>query len=512
MPRPRARRKSETARLVAAVLGLLCAPSIAVAQTPATGPTASGATATGATGSGATAAGTPPSTTGALPASPGEDPLFSTNRPRLRSGTPAQAQTRATTRRLPRNPARASVQAPVATLPDPTPDPVPIRRRRADEDPYAAIGLRAGGVVLYPTLDQTVGYDSNPNRAAGAGSKGSTVLRTDAEARLQSDWRTHALTGRLRGSYLYYPAIDGASRPELDGNLAYRHDFTRDTQAEFELRGRLDTQRPGSPELNVAVRDRPLVTSLGTTLGGTQRFNRLSFTLRGTLDRTAYEDASLTNGATLKQSDRNVTQLGLRLRAGYEVTPGLTPFVEALADRRVYDDSIDQYGFRRESRGVGARAGAAFEITRKLTGEAALGYLTRDYEDARLKSLRGATADAALSWSVSPVTTVRTTLATTLDETSLAGASGAITRRAGLELAHDFQRHIAMTAGVTASRTDYRGVRLTEDVVAGSLRLDYRFSRTLSARASYSHERLISSVPGADYTANIYLLGLRLQR
>jgi hypothetical protein len=443
--------------------------------------------------------------------SPGEE-LFSSNKPRLRTGSPVQGSTRANTKRLPRNATRKQVYVPVAVLPAPEPVRPPIRRRRADEDPYAPTGIRMGGVTLYPSIDQNVGYDSNPNRAPGIRAKGSTLLRTDVEARLQSDSRVNALTGRLRGSYLLYPSIDGADRPELDGNLAYRHDFNRDLQGELELRGRIDTQRPGSPDLNVAVKDRPVVASIGTMAGLTQRFNRISIGLRGTVDRSFFQDASLTNGTKLSQSDRDFNQFGVRLRAGYDISPGLTPFVEALLDTRQYDETTDRFGFRRDSVGTGARVGSTFEITRKLTGEASVGYLTRRYDDARLGDLRGAIADAALIWSVSPITNVRVNLATTLDETSLVGASGAITPRAGVELTHEFQRNLAMTASLTGQRSDYRGVSLTEDTLTAGLRLDYKLTRSVVVRASYAHERLKSSAPGADYTANVYLLGLRLQR
>ena len=68
--------------------------------------------------------------------------------------------------------------------------------------------------------------------------------------------------------------------------------------------------------------ERPLVTTTGAAAGVTQRFNRLLVGLRGTVDRTVYEDAHLTNGTTLDQSDRDSNQYGLRLRVGYELTPG----------------------------------------------------------------------------------------------------------------------------------------------------------------------------------------------
>jgi hypothetical protein len=42
-------------------------------------------------------------------------------------------------------------------------------------------------------------------------------------------------------------------------------------------------------------------------------------------------------------------------------------------------------------------------------------------------------------------------------------------------------------------------------------KLEYKVTRSVSLRASYMHELLDSSFPNADYTANVYLVGLRFQ-
>jgi hypothetical protein len=64
---------------------------------------------------------------------------------------------------------------------------------------------------------------------------------------------------------------------------------------------------------------------------------------------------------------------------------------------------------------------------------------------------------------------------------------------------------------VTLSEADYRGIDLREEGFAGSVKLDYRLTRSIALRASFTHERLKSTDPGDDYTANVYLVGLRFQ-
>lgn len=439
-----------------------------------------------------------------------------------RSASPTAAPVRATT--------QAPVQAPVVSpnlvrevqptltglpvptvgVPNPT-TPLPLPRRTLREnDPYSQIGYRVGGLNLYPSIQESVGYDTNPNRLPPP-VKGSLVSRTEGELRLQSDWSNHELAGFLRGAYNVYPDVPQANRPDGAGALRLRLDVARDTKIDAEGHYLLDTLRPGSPELNARVAKRPLVESFGASVGVTQRFNRLQLELRGGVDRTVYEDAQLPSGAVLRQSDRNVTQPSVRLRAGYELTPGVKPFVDVLADTRIYDRRIDASGFRRDSDGLGLRAGSTFEITRTLTGEASAGVQTRRYHDSRLRDLRGPLVEAALIWSATPLTTVRLRALTTVDETVVANASGAFSRRATVEVQHDLRRNVSLIGALTVGETDYRGVTLRERGYAASARLEYKLTRAVVLRASFTHERLKSTNPGSDYTANTYLVGLRFQ-
>ena len=217
------------------------------------------------------------------------------------------------------------------------------------------------------------------------------------------------------------------------------------------------------------MRDRPLVGSVGASAGVTQRFSRVSLGLRGGVDRTVFEDARLTDGTILDQSDRDRTQYEARLRAGYEVKPGWTPFIEGIADTRRYDRGLDDSGFRRSSDGLGARAGSTFEITPILTGEASAGLVTRDYEDVRLGELRGPIAEGALIWAPTPLTTVRLRGGSEIGETSVAEANGVLFSRATLEVQHDLRRNLSLIGAVTVSEADYSGVRLREE---GLRRLD----------------------------------------
>jgi hypothetical protein len=401
---------------------------------------------------------------------------------------------------------------------DVPPPPAPAVRRRPrtgpEEDPFEAIGVDVAGIRLRPALTLSGGYDDNPNRAPRNGTtriKGSPLARTDLEVAARSDWSIHQFTGELRGGYSRYFSVEDASRPEATGRGTLRLDFSRDTQGEIEGRFSIDTQRPGSPELNATVMGRPLVNGYGATLGVSHNWQPVTLSLRGAIDRTTYEDGKLSNGGVAIQSDRNATQYTLRARATYEASPGFKPFIEGAADTRQFDDTVDISGFRRSSSGLTGRAGAQLELTRLITGEASVGYQTRDYDDPRLTNLRGLIGDASLIWTATELTTVTLRGAMELNDTTIPNVSGATSRRADLQVAHALLRNVTVTGVASWNQQSYDGIGLTETTTQYGARLDWKLSRSMAIRASFTHERLNSTTPGADYTANVYLLGMRFQ-
>lgn len=432
-------------------------------------------------------------------------------RPPRRSRPPTSAPVQATFRPTIIAPEVTADIQPIQTgLPDPAPPPAFLRRPRPEGDPYAPVGARLGNINLFPVLGQSIGYDSNPNRSK-LDRRGSFVSQTEGELGIQSDWSRHDLFGFLRGAYYHYPDNKAADRPEAQGRVRLRLDATRDTEIDIEGRFQIDTQRPGSPDLNVAVAQRPLVITEGASLGGTHRMNRLFATLRGSVDRTDFENARLTDGSTVSQRDRNLTIYGARARVGYELNPGLIPFAEVLGDSRVYDRRIDSSGFARSSHGLGGKVGAIFELTRLITGEISGGAEVRDYQDPRLKSLTSPVADIALAWAMTSLTTLRATASAGVYETTVPNSNGVNFVRGTLTLSHDLRRNVTLTAGLTAAENDYEGVAITERSFGALLRADWRLTRQIALRASYNYETLRSTVAGSSYVTNVFLVGLRLQ-
>ncbi len=413
-----------------------------------------------------------------------------------------------------------NVGVPASSDPPPTVAVVPTikvkARPKVDETPYAATGIEIANVRFRPTLDGYVGYDSNPNRVTHP-LRGSTELRTDGALNIQSEWSRHDLKGDLRMGYADFIQVPKANRPDGAGTLTGRVDVTRDTQIDLGARYTLTTQRPGSPELQpgasgVTITNQPIIFSSGATLGATQRFNRLELSLKGTFDRTVNQNATQSDGTIIDLAANNFNAYGVTGRASYELSPKLKPFVEMTGDMRRYDRRVDQNGFERSSDGLSGRAGASYQVTSLITGEASAGYGERKYQDPRLANLTGPLVDASLIYTPTPLTKVTLRGTTSFDETNVSNASGAVVRRLSVEISHALLRNVTLTAIGTFQNTQYRGITLDEKYFNGTFRAEYNLTRTIAIRASYTFEKLKSTSTGSDYTANVFLLGLRLQR
>jgi len=405
---------------------------------------------------------------------------------------------------------------------------IAVKKPRPPEaSPFEPTGVDVGSLRLKPYVEGAFGYDTNPGRIEKP-AKGSTLGRVDVGVAVDSLWSVHSLKGELRAGYADYLQIKNVNRPDATGKIDGRIDVTRDSSFDYGGAANVTTIRSGSPEIqpgasNISSTNQPISWNAAGYVGATHRFNRLELSMRGTIERAETGDATFSDGSTQRLHLNDYTTVGVRPRVAYEVSPLFKPFVEATIDKRAYDSATDVNGYQRNSHGYALRAGATFEIDGKLKGEASGGYVERDYQDPRLVRLRGPTFDAALIYTATPLTTVTLRGSTTTNETTVPNASGAITRKATVEISHDLLRNVRITGLASYQVTSYQGdnisssftgssTGLNERTLSATVKAEYSLTRTVVVKASYGYERLKTTVPGADYTSNVFLLGLRLQR
>jgi hypothetical protein len=398
----------------------------------------------------------------------------------------------------------------------------PRKRLRIDDDPFGAVGDYVGGFLVKSALELRGGYDTNPGRTFVP--QGSPFFVVAPEFLAVSDWERHALVADLRGSFTGYgntfpPPADGTissaptnvDRPDFTGHIDGRLDVTHDTRLLAQVRLRVATDNPGSPNVQAGLARYPVYSTLGGTFGVDQNFNRLQVSAGGTVDRTVYTESRLTDGTSTTNDDRNFNQYGGVGRVSYDLMPGLKPFIEGEGDSRVHDVTFDRNGFRRDSSGGYAKAGTSFEFSRLLTGEISVGYAARDYVDARLNRLQGLLTASSLIWTATPLTTVKYYSTTSIDETTLPFVSGVLTHTYTFEVDHDFRRWLTAIGKFTYGTYDYQGDIRHDKTYSIEGDLIYKMTRNLWVKGTLRRDILNSNIPGASSASTVGMLGVRLQ-
>lgn len=398
----------------------------------------------------------------------------------------------------------------------------PRKRLKPDDDPFGAVGDYAGPLLLKSAVELSGGYDTNPGRLNQPRGMPSYVVAPEFLA--VSDWERHAVVADLRGSFTGYggslPAtIDGApnsaptnlDRPNFIGHVDGRLDVSRDLRLTAQTRLLVSTDNPGSPNVQAGLARYPVYATYGGTVGFDQNINRLQVSSGATADRTVYQDSKLTDGSSASNDDRNFNQYGGVGRISYEVTPGVKPFAEVEADRRVHDLALDRSGFARDSTGGYVKAGTSFELTRILTGELSIGYAARNYVDPRLSRLDGFLTAASLVWQASGLTTARFIADTQINETTVPGGSGVLVHTYTVEVDHDFRRWLTAIGKFTYGIYDYQGFGRSDKTYGIEGDLIYKLTRNLWIKGSARHDILESNTPGASSAGTVVMLGVRLQ-
>jgi hypothetical protein len=376
---------------------------------------------------------------------------------------------------------------------------------RTQDDPFAPLGLRLGSFTLYSTLEQSFGTSDNLTNTLD-GVRGA-FSETAGSVRLLSNWDRHEAEINALASFRRNDSGPLQDVPRIDLDARLRLDMSRDWTA--TLRGALRFDR-----------DDPLVSGPATAEASTRDILAYSASatlardvgrLHNELDLSAVRedrDDGLFDG-TVRRLDDSFTTWSAGLRTGYDATPALRPFVAASVGRRLFDETL-LGSPSRDSVIPALRGGVGFDWGEKLSGDVAVGYAWNVPDDDRLGTQASPTIDARVNWSPRRGTDVLLR-AETFFEPDTSGLATSTLYQASLGLRHRATARIDLEGRLIAGLRD-GPVAGDENLYAAETGLTYWLSRYLAVTARYRYDRFDSPLPGLDYDANTFRLGVRLQR
>jgi hypothetical protein len=382
--------------------------------------------------------------------------------------------------------------------------------RRQEDNPYAALGIRAGSFILRPSVEQGFTYTTNANSSPN----GSEAIQSDTTLRLNavSDWSQHYAAIEAYG--IFRKSLSGEDLQQIEGGIAQTidYDLSRELKLKTAVGYAFKPESASSPVILGNVVEQPLRHTFNASLGLTKETGKFEYGVTVASERNMYGEAELDTGGTLNQDDRNAALTTISLRGGYEISPAITPFVEVELGRRQYDLTADAAGYERSADRVAARAGVKLDMREKLVGELSAGWLRESFDDARLDPISGLDLIADLRWSPERETTIGLRASTTVEGTTTAGESGSLLHAGRLSIERQIRTNLSANATLGVDWRTYNSTGDHDLVLSAEAGATWWLNRYLGITGRLKHEQLTSDLPGRDYKADSVFLGVKVQR
>ncbi len=153
-----------------------------------------------------------------------------------------------------------------------------------------------------------------------------------------------------------------------------------------------------------------------------------------------------------------------------------------------------------------------FDFTGLLTGNAAIGYQSRTFDNDSgvngYDTVDGPRFDINLNWQPTKIMSVDWLLNQTVGETSLIGSAGYVATNTEVQLAYEVLRHLTLGAHVGFDNRDYEAIDRNDDRWRAGIGLSYVFNRYLVGNMRYRHVDRDSNDDAFDYVQNVFSLNL----
>lgn len=367
---------------------------------------------------------------------------------------------------------------------------------------YDPDGVRLGAFEIKTGVKVSETYTDNVF-ASETNKKSDIITSVAPDITVTSTWSRHQL--RLRGSLDTRFHAQESDENATDWALGAdgRIDITRNTTLALDAGYRREHEERGEPDAFAAAEEPTQYDIIETGFELAQRFNRFSVALGGRYADVDYEDVARIGGGTIDNDFRDREEYLAQFKLGYEVSPDTSLFALAEVNQHDYDRIDPALGAKRDSEGYELRGGVDLKLTRLVDGQVYVGYREQQYDAAALEDVSGVSYGANLNWYATPLTTLRFTALSDLEETIEAGASGNERTAFGAAVDHELLRNLILTADASYENEDFIGSSREDDTYTLGFGGTYLMNRHFRFGLNYKFTSRDSTDLGEDYDENL---------
>jgi hypothetical protein len=379
----------------------------------------------------------------------------------------------------------------------------------ASQEGTEALGTPLGAFVVYPSVTVKSEYNSNIF-AEDTNQQQDIIFKILPEVRIESDWDNHSIQFLAGADFSQF--VDEPNENVIDYRFlsAGRVDILEDTFATLNVGFRRDHEDRGSPDDVFGEEPTEFITA-AAGLGFSHRFSQMWIELSGDVARRDFDDVPARGSGGINNDDRDRFEYDSRFRVGYDFNPEIGVFLQSTFNLVNYDDSTDDNGFARNDYGYGAAAGFRFDVTELVFGDLFVGYSRSEFDDARFGSQDAFAVGADLTWEVTELTTMNLLVSRSWEQTTVAGASSALTTNAGLGVSHSLLDTVTLDAGFNYRLESFEELERDDNTIEGTAGVTYLVNRFLHTGLDYKFTNRSSDAVGQDFTTHSVFLTMRFQ-
>lgn len=385
-----------------------------------------------------------------------------------------------------------------------------INDEKQIDDSYQPKGIELGKFLLLPQLENEIGYNTNIY-AQKSGVKSDFIERIAPEFQLRSRFANHALNVSGKFEQFLYRRYHSDNHRDMRVDADGRYDFTKTWQAtgffnayqNYEDRGSPDDSGGKHPTLSYGYAGRT-----GSKVQAGQ------FTFSGDIgaSRKLFDNSEGAGGAVIRNSDRNRWETVANGRGAYEIFPGYSAVMAVQGNRRQYDDMFDRNGYNRSSNGWKTEAGIGLDISQLIRGDFLVGYMSQNYEDHRFRDPSGLSISSTFNWTPSRLTVVVVGLERTVQETTIAGASGMIHTGTSILVRHEAARNVVLTGTASVFQDAFKGVNREYWTYDSRIRAVWALVPEFYVGGETGYRKRTANVSSAEFNQGVFMLrfGVRM--
>ncbi len=380
--------------------------------------------------------------------------------------------------------------------------------RRPLPDPYEALGLRLGAFTFYPSLEIS-GLVTDNVLQDNQNSRSDLGLRLRPELAVQSDWVRHSYSFEAEADFVFYDRTPDADDLSADITSTLDLEARRSTDLQLQSTYQLSQSSGASSEVPTTATGNRTDHELGFATELTHRFGRLVAEFAAGASYLLFGDVKLSGGGTEDNSDRDYVEPFGGLKLTYQQSEAINPYAELRYEPRIHRRTVDRSGLRRDSHGIRAAIGLVVNDDPIWSGDIALAYDYRTYDDPGLADSHNVGIDASVTWRPTELTTVTWNATSELSESASPGISGIRSHSGILGIEHALRDNLVLSAQHDLSYNDRIGTNQDELIYNAELALSYLLNRNIAITTAYEFAIQETFKSSNDYTENRFTAGVR---